>query len=330
MKHFEFTVTDEYAGERIDKCISEMYEDFSRSYIQKIIKDGAVFVANTGTSDFNLKPVKGSYVLKEGNRVSFDTPDSVIPDILPEKMDLDIIYEDNDVLVVNKPKGIVVHPAPGHYSGTLVNGLMYYMLENAGVNMEDAKNFSQISVPNLSGINGVLRPGIVHRIDMNTTGSLIVCKNDKAHISIAEQLKVHSINRIYRAIVVGNVKDDEGIINKPIGRNEKDRKKMAVNVSNSKNAVTHYKVLKRSDKYSYIECKLETGRTHQIRVHMASIGHPVLGDDIYSNEKFKFKLNGQTLHAMILGFIQPSTGAYVETEAPLPDYFEDLLLKLFD
>lgn len=313
MKHFEFTVTDEYSGERIDKCISEMYEDFSRSYIQKIIKDSKVFVSNNAKLKETGKSVKGSYILKEGNFVFFDTPDSVIPDIEPENIKLDIIYEDSDVLIINKPKGMVVHPAPGHYSGTVVNALMYYMLNN------------QSPDSGLSGINGVLRPGIVHRIDMNTTGSLIICKNDKAHMCIAEQLKEHSINRLYRAIVYGVIEEEEGIINKPIGRNEKDRKKMAVNVSNSKNAVTHYRVLDRFDKYTYIECKLETGRTHQIRVHMASIGHPVLGDEVYSDKKCPFKLTGQTLHAMTLGFIQPTTGEYIETIAPIPDYFQKLL-----
>jgi len=324
MRHFEFTITDEYAGERIDKCIAEMYEDFSRSYIQKLIKDKCVFVSSANSNigiQYNatadsLRPVKGSYILKLNDFVSFDTPDSVIPDILPEDIPIEVLYEDNDVLVVNKPKGMVVHPAPGHYSGTLVNALMYYMLNNS----MDSKG--------LSGINGVLRPGIVHRIDMNTTGSLLICKNDRAHISIAEQLKEHSINRLYRAIVYGVIEEDEGTINKPIGRNEKDRKKMAVNVSNSKNAVTHYKVLKRFDKYTYIECKLETGRTHQIRVHMASIGHPVLGDDVYSDRKCPFKLEGQTLHAMTLGFIQPTTDEYIETVAPIPAYFNDLLQKL--
>lgn len=306
MKHFEFTVTDEYAGERIDKCISEMYEDFSRSYIQKLIKDNSVYVSKNQIELAQSKSVKGSYILKENDFVYFDTPDSIIPDILPENIPIEILYEDNDVLVINKPKGMVVHPAPGHYTGTLVNAIMFH-------------------IKDLSGINGVLRPGIVHRIDMNTTGSLIVCKNDKAHLNIAEQLKDHSINRLYRAIVYGVIDEDEGIINKPIGRNEKDRKKMSVNVSNSKNAVTHYRVLERFKDYTYVECKLETGRTHQIRVHMASIGHPVLGDDIYSDRKCPFNLLGQTLHAMTLGFIQPSTGEYIETIAPIPDYFEKLL-----
>lgn len=306
MKHFEFTVTDEYAGERIDKCISELYEDFSRSYIQKLIKDNLVFVAVNKEESKLSKSVKGSYILKEGNFVFFDTKESIIPDIVPEDIPLDILYEDKDVLVVNKPKGMVVHPAPGHYSNTLVNAVMFH-------------------VKDLSGINGVLRPGIVHRIDMNTTGSLIICKNDKAHIDIAAQLKEHSINRLYRAIVHGVINEDEGTVNKPIGRNEKDRKKMACNVANSKNAITHYKVLKRFKDYTYIECKLETGRTHQIRVHMASIGHPVLGDDVYSTIKSPFKLLGQTLHAMTLGFIQPSTKEYIEVVAPLPEYFNNLL-----
>lgn len=306
MKHFEFTVTDEYAGERIDKCISELYEDFSRSYIQKLIKDNLVNVSLNKENCELSKSVKGSYILKEGNFVFFDTKESIIPDIVPEDIPLDILYEDSDVLVVNKPKGMVVHPAPGHYSNTLVNAVMFH-------------------VKDLSGINGVLRPGIVHRIDMNTTGSLIICKNDKAHIDIAGQLKEHSINRLYRAIVHGVIKEDEGTVNKPIGRNEKDRKKMACNVTNAKNAVTHYKVLKRFKDYTYIECKLETGRTHQIRVHMASIGHPVLGDDVYSTIKSPFKLLGQTLHAMTLGFIQPSTKEYIEVVAPLPEYFNNLI-----
>ena len=306
MKHFEFTVTDEYAGERIDKCISELYEDFSRSYIQKLIKDNLVNVSPNKENCELSKSVKGSYILKEGNFVFFDTKESIIPDIVPEDIPLDILYEDSDVLVVNKPKGMVVHPAPGHYSNTLVNAVMFH-------------------VNDLSGINGVLRPGIVHRIDMNTTVSLIIFKNDKAHIDIAGQLKEHSINRLYRAIVHGVIKEDEGTVNKPIGRNEKDRKKMACNVTNAKNAVTHYKVLKRFKDYTYIECKLETGRTHQIRVHMASIGHPVLGDDVYSTIKSPFKLLGQTLHAMTLGFIQPSTKEYIEVVAPLPEYFNNLL-----
>lgn len=306
MKKFSFTVTEEEALERIDKTISDLYEEFSRSYIQKLISDKLVFV--------NGKNVKGSYLLKEKDYVEFTTPDSIIPDIIPEDIKIDIIYEDDDVIVLNKPKNMVVHPAPGHYTGTLVNGLMFYL--------RDGDSYK------LSGINGVLRPGIVHRIDKDTTGSLIVCKNNNAHEKIAAQLKEHSINRIYEAIVHGVLKEDEGVINFPIGRSEKDRKKMAINAKNSKTAVTHYKVLERFDKYTHVELKLETGRTHQIRVHMAAIGHPVLGDEIYCTLKCPFKLQGQTLHARTLGFIQPTTGEYIETNAPLPEYFIELLRKL--
>ena len=306
MKEFSFVVNDEITGERVDKCISDMYEDFSRSYIQKLVKDGLVKVNN--------KVVKGSFVLKEGDFVYFETPDSIIPDIIPEDIPLDILYEDDDVIVINKPKDMVVHPAAGHYTGTLVNGLMFYL--------KDGESYR------LSGINGVLRPGIVHRIDKDTTGSLIICKNDKAHESLAAQLKEHSINRVYVAVVHGVLKDDEGVINMPIGRSDKDRKKMAVNVNHAKNAVTHYKVLKRFEKYTFVELKLETGRTHQIRVHMSAINHPVIGDEVYCMQKCPFNLKGQTLHAKTLGFIQPSTGEYVEVDAPLPDYFIDLLNKL--
>ena len=223
---------------------------------------------------------------------------------------LDIVYEDEHLLVVNKPKGMVVHPAAGHYSGTLVNGLMAHCKDD------------------LSGINGVLRPGIVHRIDKDTTGILIVCKNDMAHQSIAKQLYDHSITRKYHAIVYGNIKEEEGTVNAPIGRSLKDRKKMGI-VMDGKHAVTHYKVLKRLKKgFTYIECQLETGRTHQIRVHMASIKHPLLGDDVYGPKKSKYTLEGQCLHAKVLGFVHPRTGEYMEFEVPLPEYFEKLLNKL--
>ena len=229
----------------------------------------------------------------------------------PENIPLDILYEDDDLLVVNKPKGMVVHPAAGHSSGTLVNAVLYHCRGN------------------LSGINGVLRPGIVHRIDMDTTGALVICKSDFAHQSLAEQLSVHSITRKYRAIVHGNLKEDEGTVRGAIGRHPTDRKKMAINERNGKPAVTHYRVLERFGNYTYIECQLETGRTHQIRVHMASIGHPLLGDAVYGPKKCPVKnLQGQTLHAMVLGFIHPRTGAYMEFEAPLPEYFEKLLRKL--
>lgn len=303
MKNYNILVDEMYDGERLDKGLSMIVEDsFSRSFLQKIIKDKAVFV--------NGKAQKASYLLKADDEISFCVEDNIIPDIVAEDINLDILYEDDDVIVVNKPKNMVVHPAPGHYTGTLVNGLMYHCKDS------------------LSGINGVMRPGIVHRIDKDTTGSIIACKNDKSHESIAEQLAVHSVNRRYRAIVYGIIKDDEGIITAPIGRDSNDRKKMSVHAKSAKNAVTHYKVLERFKEYTYVECVLETGRTHQIRVHMASINHPVLGDTVYSNKKWPFKTEGQCLHAYILGFDHPEDGHYVETIAPLPEYFEDLLVKL--
>lgn len=298
MEDFRFQITEDMEDERIDKCVSMLIDSLSRSFIQKLIKDEQVFV--------NDKSVKGSYRVKTDDEVYFQLPESVEPDIQPENIPLDILYEDSDVIVVNKPKGMVVHPAAGHYSGTLVNAIMYHCGDD------------------LSGINGVMRPGIVHRIDMDTTGSIIICKNDKAHNSIAEQLKEHSITRRYHAICHGVVKEDEGVINKPIGRHPVERKKMAIN-EKGKHAVTHYKVLKRFENYTYIECELETGRTHQIRVHMASIGHPLLGDEVYANRKIPFKLQGQTLHAKVLGFVHPTSGEYVETDAPLPEYFNHLL-----
>ena len=302
MDKFTFTITEELEGERIDKCLSMLIDSLSRSFIQKLIKDEEVFV--------NGKAVKANYKVKTEDEVLFELPDSVEPDIEPENIPLEILYEDEDVIVVNKPKGMVVHPAAGHYSGTLVNALMYHCKDS------------------LSGINGVMRPGIVHRIDMNTTGSIIACKNDAAHEAIASQLKEHSIKRAYHAIVIGNLKEEEGVVNAPIGRHPVDRKKMSINEKNGKHAVTHYRVLKRFQGYTYVECCLETGRTHQIRVHMASLGHPLLGDDVYGPAKCPFKLEGQTLHAKILGFIHPRTKQYVETDAPLPEYFEKLLEKL--
>ncbi len=299
MKEFTYKIELGEDEERIDKWISAALDSLSRSYIQKLIKEEHVLV--------NDRPQKASYHIKAGDEIRFYIPDAAQPSIPAEDIPLSILYEDNDILIVDKPKGMVVHPAPGHYSGTLVNAVMFHCREN------------------LSGINGILRPGIVHRIDKDTTGSLIVCKNDAAHQHIASQLKAHSITRKYRAIVHGRFGVEEGCIDAPIGRDEKDRKKMAVNEKNGKPAVTHYKVLQNFREYSYIECQLETGRTHQIRVHMTSIGHPLLGDMVYGCRKSGFSLEGQTLHAMTIGFLHPSTGSYLEVSAPLPAYFQHLL-----
>mgnify|MGYP002516862379 FL=1 len=293
-------ITENQAGQRIDRYLADT-QDLSRSFLQKILKDGEVAV--------NGKNVKANYKLREGDRIEFEVPEAVEPDIAAEDIPLSILYEDADVLVVDKPKGMVVHPAAGHYSRTLVNAVMYHCKGE------------------LSGINGVLRPGIVHRIDRDTTGSIIICKNDMAHNEIARQLKEHSINRRYRAIVTGVLKDDEGTIEGAIGRDKKDRKKMAI-TADGKPAVTHYRVLQRFKYYTYVECVLETGRTHQIRVHMASIGHPLLGDEVYGRKTDKYKCEGQCLHAMTLGFHHPRTGEYIEVNAPLPPYFEHLLAVL--
>ena len=292
-------VEPEYNGQRIDKFLSETLPEYSRSFIQKVVKDGGVLV--------DEKCVKSNYKLSAGQILKLNVPELVEPDIIPEDIALDILYEDDDIIVVNKPKGMVVHPAAGHYTGTLVNALMYHCRDN------------------LSGINGVTRPGIVHRIDMNTTGVLVACKNDAAHIFLSEQLAVHSITRKYNAIVHNSFKENSGTVDAPIGRHPVDRKKMAVNYKNGKDAITHYEVLNNFSKYSYVRCRLETGRTHQIRVHMASINHPLLGDDVYSSIKSPYKLQGQTLHAGILGFVHPRTGKYMEFSAPLPEYFEHLL-----
>ncbi len=302
MDKFCFTITEDLEGERVDKCLSVLIDSLSRSFIQKLIKEEGVLLEG--------KPVKANYRVRAEDEIVFELPDNVEPDIEPENIPLEILYEDSDVIVVNKPKGMVVHPAAGHYSNTLVNALLYHCRDS------------------LSGINGVMRPGIVHRIDKDTTGSVIACKNDAAHESIAAQLKEHSIKRVYHAIVTGELKEDTGTIDKPIGRHPTERKKMAVNEKNGKHAVTHYRVLRRFRGYTYVECILETGRTHQIRVHMASIGHPLLGDEVYGRGKCPFSLQGQTLHAKTLGFVHPRSGKYVETDAPLPEYFTKLLEKL--
>jgi 23S rRNA pseudouridine1911/1915/1917 synthase len=296
------TISQEEAGQRLDRILADRFPDRTRSYLQKLVQDQAV--------TRNGQTVKVSYKPSAGEEIRIDFPEVRDPEIKAEDIPLDILYEDDDLLIVNKPKGMVVHPAAGHYSGTLVNALMYHCKDS------------------LSGINGVLRPGIVHRIDQNTTGSLIVCKNDAAHQCIAGQLQVHSITRRYRAIVHGRLTSD-GTIHTTIGRHPQNRKEMAVNVPHGKDAITHYRVLEVFDRFTYVECQLETGRTHQIRVHMKSIGHPVLGDDVYGPSKCPFSgLQGQTLHAMTIGFIHPSTGQYMEFSAPLPDYFEALLQKL--
>ena len=304
-RELQYEVTEEEDGLRLDQYIAGRCMDLSRSYIQKLIKESRV------TINKNIQ-TKTKTAVQESDIVNDSLPDPKELEIKPQDIPLDILYEDNDVLVVNKPKGMVVHPAPGHYEDTLVNAVLYHCRDN------------------LSGINGVLRPGIVHRIDKDTTGALIVCKNDKAHQKIADQLRAHTITRSYRAIVYNNFSEDEGMINAPIGRHPTNRKKRMVTEKNSKEAITHYKVLDHlNHKFNYIECRLETGRTHQIRVHMSHIGHPLLGDEVYGPANSKFKnLQGQTLHAATLGFIHPTTEEYMEFSAPLPDYFEKLLKTL--
>ena len=302
---FSFVATEENEDERVDKLLSELMGSLSRSYIQKLLSDGEITV--------NGEEIKASYRVRSEDHIQVKLPPAITPDIAAEDIPLDILYEDEDVIVVNKPKGMVVHPAPGHYSGTLVNALLFHCKGN------------------LSGINGILRPGIVHRIDRDTTGSVIACKNDKAHSSIAGQLKEHTIVRRYHAIVHGVIREEEGTIHTLIGRHPSDRKRMAVRMDGGKDAITHYKVLRHLNKFTYVECTLETGRTHQIRVHMAHIGHPLLGDTVYGAKSRAFSdgtdLKGQTLHAKILGFVHPSTREYIETDAPLPEYFQKLLDK---
>ena len=286
-------------GERIDKYIASQNDEMSRTRIKKLLDDGKVTV--------NGKIVKPNYRIVANDYIKMDIPDPVTVDISAQNIPLDVVYEDNDIIVINKPKGMVVHPAPGHYNDTLVNALMYHCKDN------------------LSGINGELRPGIVHRIDRDTTGLLVCCKNDYAHNFIAEQIKNHTSTRRYQAIVYNSFHEDEGLVNAPIGRNNTDRRRMGINYANGKDAITHYKVLERFKNFTHIECRLETGRTHQIRVHMTSLNHPLLGDELYGPDNCPFNLQGQTLHAGVLGFVHPTTKEYMEFEQPLPEYFTKLL-----
>ncbi len=297
-----FLADETQVGVRIDAFVAEAAESLTRSAVQKLIEDGCITV--------NQKTVPKNYKLRAGDSVAVHIPEPVAAEALPENIPLDIVYEDDDLLVVNKPRGMVVHPAAGNYTGTLVNALLYHCGDS------------------LSGINGVVRPGIVHRIDKDTSGLLIVAKNDFAHQHLAEQIKAHSFTRKYRAVVCGNIKTDEGTIDAPIGRHPTDRKKMTVTHQNARNAVTHYKVLERLAGYTYLELTLETGRTHQIRVHMASIGHPVAGDPVYGGKNYLKKLDGQCLHAFYIAFVHPRSGETLAFSAPLPDYFEDFLNTL--
>ena len=301
MERLKFTAAPGDTG-RLDAWLAGQCPTLSRSALQGLMEQGLV--------TRNGAPVNKKEKVLPGAVYTIDLLDPQPIEAVPQNIPLDIVYEDDDLLVVNKPKGMVVHPAPGNPDGTLVNALLYHC---AG---------------QLSGIGGAIRPGIVHRIDKDTSGLLVVAKNDAAHHALSEQMSVHSIHRVYHAVVYGNLKEDEGTVDAPLGRHPQDRKKMAIVRSGGKRAVTHYRVLERFGKYTYIECQLETGRTHQIRVHMASLGHPLLGDEVYGRGKSPFKLEGQTLHAMVLGFIHPTTGEYMEFQAPLPEYFEKLLEKL--
>lgn len=296
-----FLVGEDEEGDRLDVYLSEQLGDMSRSYIQKIIKDKKVEV--------NGKVEKAKYLVKEDDKIKIEIPTPKLLEVVPQNIPIDIVYEDNDVLIVNKPQNMVVHPAPGNYENTLVNAILYHCKDK------------------LSSINGVIRPGIVHRIDKDTSGLLMIAKNNNAHNSLAEQLKDHSITREYEFICHGVVKEDKITVDKPLGRNPKDRLKMAI-VKDGKHAVTHFEVIQRFDNFTHMRARLETGRTHQIRVHALSINHPLLGDPVYGPKNSKFKLDGQTLHAKKIGFIHPTTNEYIEFNSELPDYFKNIIKKL--
>lgn len=302
-ERIETIIKPEQEGQRIDKGLFLDESQLSRSRLQKLLKDGLVLV--------NEKPVKPSYRLRAGDAVQVRIPQSQPVSIEPEDIPLDVLYEDEYLLIVNKPQGMVVHPAPGHEKHTLVNAVLAHCQGN------------------LSGINGELRPGIVHRIDRDTSGALAICKDDRTHRDLAWQLKEHTIHRVYHGIVKGNIKEEEGCVDAPIGRHPTDRKRMSIHSKSGRRAVTHYRVLKRFGDYTYVQCRLETGRTHQIRVHMASISHPLAGDPVYNRDKSNpFHLAGQALHARELGFRHPQTGEYLEVSAPFPESFTNLLNKL--
>lgn len=301
MDIFEAQITTAESGTRLDTYLAAILDGISRSYIQKLISEQRILI--------NSRPVKANYKIKTADQVFVEIPEAAPIDILPEPMDLDIVYEDGDMLIVNKPMGMVVHPAHGHYHGTLVNGLLAHCTD-------------------LSGINGKMRPGIVHRIDKDTSGLLMIAKNDMAHQHLAAQLKEHSTKRAYYALVQGVLSEPAGLIDAPIGRHETERKKMAVNLKNGKEARTHYYVKERFARNTFIECRLETGRTHQIRVHMAYLGHPLVGDPLYGTRKSNLDFPGQALHAYALGFIHPRTEEPLYFEAPLPQHFQAVLKEL--
>ena len=295
-----FTVPETESGMRLDKWLAAEDTGLTRTALQNLIESGNIIV--------NGKPVQKNYKQRSGDRIEVNIPEPEPLRVDAENIPLDIVYEDSSLLVVNKPKGMVVHPAPGNYTGTLVNALLYHCGDS------------------LSGINGIIRPGIVHRIDKNTSGLLIVAKNDTAHAGLSEQIKAHSFTREYEAVACGRFREEQGSIDAPIGRHHTDRKKMCVTDRNSKNAVTHYRVIEQFDKYAHLRLRLETGRTHQIRVHLSYIGHPVLGDDVYG-KPFK-GIDGQCLHAKKIGFVHPITGEYMEFDSELPDYFKEILRKV--